>query len=586
MDSSVIGKIGVSAVTIYLGADGYLDPHINYDDTIAMWDGCIYVYKSKEAFNNKKYSYRVPVQVKTEEYGNNDFPNETSFPVSVVSLKHYLDDGGVVFFKVLANGQSTKVYLSFLTKDEIEKALADIKSSNQQYKTIRLKEAPEDRKVLLENLKRVYLQKNHERIDLSTLANRNDYKITFSTDSFKQNTDPLEYLATHSVDMMVSIKNIPGEFYVKGNPVELQITQMVNGDVSVGGFCYYKEFKKEYKKEGLYICFGNSLTFRFPYSNEEQEDDTISITIKIHASTIDEMIHELEFIIALQKHKEIVVNSYHLMVPEISCEDGRVEKWSESLVFWKNVKLVFERLHVVSSINPSVFLKKDKDELKTLIQAFVYEKVVFCNEKKDLLYIFDISGTKILVYAKYIQGREYRLYDIYESLASYYVDEKNIRRIAPVQSAILEQKELPSNLYLENMVETYKQYKKKNKLISIRANQDLLNMLKHYDKEKNVRLLEEAYQIASWLKTEKKSAVGSKNVLVLNYLQTVKRMKGSFDTDEIELLYKMKTNVNVENFARYILLGDKNRATRYLEMIPEAEKAILKTLPIYHFMNE
>jgi hypothetical protein len=51
-------------------------------------------------------------------------------------------------------------------------------------------------------------------------------------------------------------------------------------------------------------------------------------------------------------------------------------------------------------------------------------------------------------------------------------------------------------------------------------------------------------------------------------------------------LYRLKTSDCIENFARYILLDDKGKALSYLAKISEADLEFLKTLPIYHFMNE
>lgn len=48
----------------------------------------------------------------------------------------------------------------------------------------------------------------------------------------------------------------------------------------------------------------------------------------------------------------------------------------------------------------------------------------------------------------------------------------------------------------------------------------------------------------------------------------------------------LKTSDNTEKFARYILLGNKEEALSYLSRISEHDLDYLKTLPIYHFMNE
>ena len=70
-----------------------------------MWDGSLFVYKSKEDFNNERFDYRIPVQVKASEFDGDVFPETTSFSIEVTDLQNYLKDGGLVFFKVLVKGK-------------------------------------------------------------------------------------------------------------------------------------------------------------------------------------------------------------------------------------------------------------------------------------------------------------------------------------------------------------------------------------------------------------------------------------------------------------------------------------------------
>ena len=95
-----------------------------------------------------------------------------------------------------------------------------------------------------------------------------------------------------------------------------------------------------------------------------------------------------------------------------------------------------------------------------------------------------------------------------------------------------------------------------------------------------------AIEIATWLKNEKNSTIGNRNITLLNYLQAIKRQKGTFNDMEMQKLYRLKTTDNTENFARYLLLGNKEKALSYLAKISENDLDFLKTLPIYHFLNE
>lgn len=111
-------------------------------------------------------------------------------------------------------------------------------------------------------------------------------------------------------------------------------------------------------------------------------------------------------------------------------------------------------------------------------------------------------------------------------------------------------------------------------------------MLNHYDRCHDKRVLKAAVEIATWLKNEKNSAIGNRNITLLNYFQAVRRQNGAFNDMERQKLYRLKTSDNTENFARYILLGNKEKALPYLLKISKHDLEYLKTLPIYHFMNE
>lgn len=101
MNKSIIEDKGIHAVSEYLSDLGYIKPYLSSNDKTPMWDGCLFVYKSKEDFTNGCFDYRVPVQVKASEYEGDEFPEQTSFSVDVTDLKNYLNDGGLAFFKVL-----------------------------------------------------------------------------------------------------------------------------------------------------------------------------------------------------------------------------------------------------------------------------------------------------------------------------------------------------------------------------------------------------------------------------------------------------------------------------------------------------
>lgn len=581
MDRSIIEDKGCNAVSEYLSDIGYIKPYLSSNDKTPMWDGSLFVYKSKDGFNKERFDYRVPVQVKASEFDGDVFPETTTYPIEITDLKNYLNDGGLAFFKVLVKGKEKEVYCSFLTKPLIENIISSCKE--QTTKTILLSKAPQNGNDVLENLKRIYILRDHSLLDLSTLENRSDYKFRIQLEHISPDTDPQEYLATHYVDALFSLDGVPGEFYPKGGPVKIESSTSIKKDVTIGGHAYYNSFAITYKNDGKHFIAG---CFDIVVSYDSAPKAQLAIHISLKANTVNGLINELNSILTFIRHKHIYFGSIKFDFTGLDFSSAPKDKWKERLGYWYDIKELFEVLKVEPSFAPNQLNQEDNRQLETLIHGLLHRKIVYGDYGKNYLSTFVIGSQRILVYAEHIKGREFRIFDIYEHLSAEYVDEQGNRRPTPIQSLLFEQKELPSNIQLDKIVRTYKSYKKSNPHISIQANMDLLNMLNHYDRSHDKRVLNAAIGIATWLKNEKNSAIGNHNITLLNYLQAIRRRDGALNSIDKQKLYRLKTSDNIENFARYILLDDKDKALSYLANISEPDLEFIKTLPIYHFMNE
>ena len=436
---------------------------------------------------------------------------------------------------------------------------------------------------MLENLKRIHILRDHSILDLSTLENRSDYNFRVQLEHLSSVTDPQEYLATHYVDALFSLNGVPGEFYPKGGPIKIESSSSVNKDVTVNGQVYYNSFSITYKSDGKHFIAG-CFDIVVPYISTFTPKITIHVFLK--ASTLDDIINELNSMLSFIRFKAINFGSTKFDFSKQDFSSAPKDEWERELQYWYDTKKLFEVLQVKPLFAPNQLNKEDNRQLETLIHGLLHRNIVYGDYGESHLSTFVIGSQRILVYAEHLKGREFRLFDIYEHLSAGYMDEEGIRRPTPILSLVFEQKELPSNIRLDKIVKTYKTYKKSNPQISLRANVDLLNMLNHYDRCHDKRVLNAAIEIATWLKNEKNSAIGNHNITLLNYLQAIRRRDGAFDSMDKQKLYRLKTSDNIENFARYILLGDKGKAQSCLAKISEPDLEFLKKLPIYHFMNE
>jgi hypothetical protein len=139
-------KIATASVKTSISMTDVLSPFINDGEKEPSWDGNIYIYSNKD--KKKDGIKKVPVQVKGKY--NNDFSKETiKFPVAVIDLENYLNDGGVIFFVVLIgnNGLDTKIYYSCLLPVKLRSILDN--NIKKKKRSIELKPFPDD------NLKKV-----------------------------------------------------------------------------------------------------------------------------------------------------------------------------------------------------------------------------------------------------------------------------------------------------------------------------------------------------------------------------------------------------------------------------------------------
>ena len=142
MDKKAIETLSVNAVRDSIVQCALLDQFIPDNDKEPSWDGHIYAYKNsskrKEAFLG-----RIPVQVKGTEKGDLS-KSEISFPVSIIDLHNYLNDGGVLFFVVYIRSTEARrqIYYTDLTPIKIRMILK--KKKGEKTKNIHLKCFPQD----------------------------------------------------------------------------------------------------------------------------------------------------------------------------------------------------------------------------------------------------------------------------------------------------------------------------------------------------------------------------------------------------------------------------------------------------------
>ena len=555
-------------------------PHIVDSNTLPMWDGEIFVYRNTEICN-QNFAYRLPVQVKSHQI-KDKFPKILSHQVPIVHLEKYYNDGGVVFFGVCFKNRSKVIYCAFLGRSELKRFLQAGNGEQQQSKSVPLSKAPKDTKELLKKLKSIDMQRKHELIDLSTLSGRTDYQINFNV-SIPKDANLFEYIATHFIDVTISINGIPGEFYPEGGPVSLQLTSDVDCEISINNVTYYHSFKRAYRNDGIHIFIGKSCELLLPRENGQHKP--MRVNLKPQADNVTEFIHELTFVHSLLTNKCLQTGTSIINFVDINCSLEDIVKLQEGIEYWTKVEKLLTILHVYDTLCITNLSSTDDKNLNVLVRAYVENKPVYCKEHhSDFISRVNVSNLKILVLAKHIKNDEFMLLNIHDCCVTGFDDDNNLHHEAPVVSYLLNLDYLPSNHNLKQIVDEYERMEQRDSYLPIRANEDSLRILNLYDKTNDSRFLDVAYLLNKWVAT-KQDLVGT-NIVILNSLQIKLRQNGFLSDSEKAVLYSLELNDMQEKFACSVLLKEKDRASRYFSLMDNEAQEFYKTLPIYNLYNK
>ena len=585
MSRTLIEQEGIDTVKRYIRKNGYMIPYLDENDKYPMWDGFINVYMKNIINineNNVFWDYRLPVQVKaTRLKEEDDFPPIAHFQVPISHLISYYTDGGLVYFYVLIKNNVSQIYCNYLTKIKIKQIIDDASDINS--KSITLEKITEDPLEFRRHLRVVQLQRQHNVINLDEIDLNNVTTLTLIVDKENVEEDKIVSLVRNKVNILVNMKGLKESLYAIGEPTRVQLIKSDDVDVSVNGKIYYNKMPRKAKDDGVYLYFGESTFMRLPL--EDQTNAKVYLEYKTKGSSLDIVINDLEFIINLVETQKIKLGNATLELDDLSQSAVSLKSFKNELSFWKNVKNLFELLHIRGELNPTTLDNKDYDNLNALIKSFLYDEPVYNSLIQEQLYDVEVGGFHICVYAKKDKENYYKLCDIYKIVHSCYVDENKLYRDSSPLSFIFCMERLPSNLYLDNIEREYGKYQEYNDRLSEIATLDLLNMLNHYDKNNDDYILDAALKLSSWLLKQKKLSAEERIVFKLNYYQTLSRSKNKLSSDDIEELIKMRIKDDGCNFARYLLVGNKEKAISYFNKLDDNQKTILKSQPIYHFMN-
>lgn len=580
MDATSIERMAKIAVEEFFCINGYVRPYINENDKMPIWDGNLLVYRDKDKLTNENLLYPIPVQLKGECFKKDDFPEKTYYQLNKTNLEHYLRDNGVLFIKVLIKGTEKRIYINFLTKLKLKRL-----SENMKGKSCSVKLEPLDDNInsFLENANSFHLQKTNSSISILDLKDKT-FNIKCHAARFKDESE-LAFIARNLKHLTASVDGIDAELYLECEGINICTRKDEDTPVYVNGVKYYDKITRIYDKKGICtIYIGTSLQLQI---NPAKRIINIECSVNIQANCFAELLNELRFVNALVKYKTLTIFDSTIDLSKIDDTNPICQQWSGMLKEWEDVETLFNILHVYETLDINILKNEDYLKLNKLTQAILYNKRIETNVKQDHLELISIGNINIILLVKIIDKNNCKLLSLQNELVAVSAERNGVVYPLPVFSKIFREELLQSNIDFTNMIDEYESFIDRNPYLHEVVNEDVLCLLKHYDKKGNEFILDKAIELAEW-QLDKGLDNKSENIYILNLLQAKLRKLKKLNNQEIKALYKITENdTSDENrWAACILLKDYRRAEIYWEKIHNADKEIYKQFPIFNLIPQ
>lgn len=593
MNSSALGDEGVAAVRSFFNRLGYIKPYINSDDTQPIWDGNLFVYNDRKDFANDRFKFSVPIQVKAHEHQEETFPDKTNFDVEIVNLRNYYNDGGVVFFDVLVGPERNQIYVNFLTKSVIKNLLDTAKGNTTR--RISCSKIPKTYTQIISQLRTLHLQRTHALIPFEEVKKYKNVQWAIDSYGIEDNTNPFEYITSNPVNILAYVDGLDKPLYVGNSAATISTVRYTEQHpVRIGERKYFESYEQIVEGSNHTLVLGKSLTLKFGMGTSSR----IEVSIELGGDTIEEIVYELEFILALFKEKKVTCGSNSIIL-NMPVEKATITLFQDKLKFWSDVKDLFGLLHIEEPLlDPHNLTKKDIGRIHTLIAGLLYGKTVVGKNdiNADHLEWISFSNIRVLVFTRYLGDNKYKITNIFDNLSACYKDTDGLYKTGTIYSKVIAEDVLASNVDWSNLVKSYQETIKVNPDFYERANWDVLWLIKTFDKCQRSTVLNAAKDLLLWI-METDSTTSWHTVWKYTLLQIKLRQGKTLSTEDKLWLIDEEENVPSNSelsevqklyslFSIHVLSWNNLKAKRCYEKMSKDEKDFIEALPIFNLYTK
>ena len=580
-------KLATSKITEVIAGTNLLSPWISEGDKEPSWDGFIYAYSDK---NHKKKDLigRAPVQVKGKKMSNLKKKSIT-YPVSMVDLKNYRNEGGTIFFVVgITEKLEKKVYYASLVPFLLNQIIRI--SGNKKKPNISLIELPvasneiENMTInFLREMRRQSVSRDKnwtiEEVTKTFGPENIALDFTFTCIGYDRN-DPFSYLKNHELYMYAGNKDKSILFPIERIDHMHAIVMEKESVIAANGNEYYHSLKIEHTVEEEHILhFGKSFRFII----RADKSGSFKYALK---GTVNQRVTDLRFLkdVVAQKGFYIDDGFVGLNITEKEIEDINIEDAMSHLKYLELVQELLDKLHVKKDLEFDNLTDKENGNLKMLINTILYGKTAGFKEK-DIppLASIDIANIKLMLLFNQKTDGRYFVDDYFGREVSCSVDKTPNTETS--QYTIMKRNDFlyADNLHWDTVIESLKKYHNDSHYQQVVL--CLLEMIKAYDQDRSkVELLDYAEELCDWLK---EMEVGNP-IHTINKAQCHYRRDGLSDEDLAILSDMVSASETTEMIKAgiHILLDNKRLAEMCIERLSETEKKDFVEYPIYNLLKQ
>lgn len=588
-------KIAISAVETSIGKTDLLTSFINRGDKEPCWDGNIYIHESRD--HTKRNIKKVSTQIKGKLVTSCKVEKTVKYRISQDDLTAYMMNGGTLFFVVCVDretGDALQIYYTDLLPLKIK---AIMKKHQNSYQII-LRKFPnsnsEKTMLFLNFYDDAQRQASFAGKDLPTI---NDLETSGVLESLSFHCRGYgNYQTQRAIPKLMEGKPLAVYANIRGGsapiPVEyyegvyhVMTSERQDTPVYVNGTRYYEGYQVITTAEKIELYIGSSVKLTFSNNEGTDAQSPAKITVKIKG-TLKEQIVGLEFVSAMVKYEAF--NIGHIKIPlklsEESIVNLGVANYPERLVEYRCVQNFLDSMNVKRDLDIQKCTDEDFRRLNLLIGA-IRDKLPVKNapEKPGNVQKITIANLKLAVVYLERESGGYFVFDYFGNHfdVSWSPDGSNPIMVSQFFTMEVDDFLTLDNLNLKVIVEDFKKIEVSSHHLEF-GNHTMLVMLKAYDKQPSVELLDVAQQLCAW--QQEYPEFVPMDLTTINRMQIALRKRELTFQEKSELhAIISNTSDNFLEICAFLLLDEQEEAQKLFGSLSEKQLREFKNSPIYRF---